>query len=166
MPKGARMRTPISANRRQQELGYTLIELLVVLAVLTIVMAGAVAFVVRSQGAQSAERIAANVSVMMKVAATRAMTRQEDISVTIDFENGRIFAPGLDAIEVPSHMSLEVVTAKSEIYRSDLVGIRFFAQGGSTGGQVVIINEDEAQVIEIDWLTGLPSTWRRDDETG
>ena len=135
MPKGARMRTPISANRRQQELGYTLIELLVVLAVLTIVMAGAVAFVVRSQGAQSAERIAANVSVMMKVAATRAMTRQEDISVTIDFENGRIFAPGLDAIEVPAPMSLEVVTAKSEVYSSDLVGIRFFAQGGSTGGQ-------------------------------
>lgn len=151
------MRTPISASKEQQELGYTLIEMLVVLAVVTIVMAGAVGFVVRSQNAQSVERLAENVSVMMKVAATHAMTRQEDISVMIDLEKGRISAPKLDEIEVPSHMRLEVVTAKSEMVRRDLVGIRFFAQGGSTGGQVTIFDEDEGQVIEVDWLTGLPT---------
>jgi general secretion pathway protein H len=159
------MKTPMSADKARQDAGYTLIELLVVLAILTIVMAGAVSFVVRSQDTASAERIAQNVAAMMRVTATKAMTRQEDFSVTIDLEAHEISAWNLDTIEVPSNMVLEVVTAKSEVYRDDLVGIRFFSQGGSTGGQVVVIDEYEAQVIEIDWLTGMPTVWRRNDET-
>ena len=50
---------------------------------------------------------------------------------------------------------VSVIGAESERLSENQIGIRFFADGSATGGEIELALADQLFSIEIDWLTGL-----------
>jgi general secretion pathway protein H len=55
---------------------------------------------------------------------------------------------------LPGDLHLQLLTAESEIVNEDRGAIRFFADGGSTGGRVTLSAGERAYVVDVSWLTG------------
>ena len=55
---------------------------------------------------------------------------------------------------IPEDLKVTLVTAESEMVEEKKGGIRFFPQGGSTGGRVSVANGKRGYGVDVDWLTG------------
>ncbi len=118
--------------------GFTLLELLVVLAILGLLVAAAMPTGTGKSSAISAARLLAG---DLARARSQALATNRDVVVVIDNAT------------LPRHLRLEVTAADSERVDDRKVGIRFYAEGGASGGHIVVQGKGRA-VIDIDWLTG------------
>ena len=88
-------------------------------------------------------------------ARTAAMTNNRAQLFTLDVER-RQFLPGegRTPVQLQRDIDIRFVTARQEL-RNDKVGrIRFYPDGSSTGGRVLLDLGDLTKRIEVDWLTG------------
>ena len=51
-------------------------------------------------------------------------------------------------------MDIVLTTARSEVTSESVAGIRFFPDGGSTGGRVDLVVHGREYIVNIAWLTG------------
>lgn len=138
---------PKSAN------GYTLTELLVVLLILSIALGGSVMFSLGRAGKASLPRLSSQVASLIGSASTRSVLTQREVLVVIDPVTNEISTIAEDSISVPERFSIEIITAKSELLGERRAAIRFFPEGGSTGGSIRLSDAGNAVSIEVDWLT-------------
>ncbi len=138
---------PKSAN------GYTLTELLVVLLILSIALGGSVMFSLGRAGKASLPRLSSQVASLIGSASTRSVLTQREVLVVIDPVTNEISTIAEDLISVPERFSIEIITAKSELLGERRAAIRFFPEGGSTGGSIRLSDAGNAVSIEVDWLT-------------
>ena len=80
---------------------------------------------------------------------------RQDAVMTLDLAQHR-FAVSGDPREVvlPESVALHLYTAQSELVDQATVGIRFFADGSSTGGAITVSGPKLAYRVNVDWLTG------------
>ncbi len=150
------MTTPISSvGNRPRLAGFTLIELLVALTILALV-ASVTAPALR--GALDRARFHASTRTLVQtLRQTRYTARSGHVEAvfTVDVAAGNISAPGWTGdLELPADASLTLLTADSEQIDSTTGSIRFFSDGSSTGGDIVISHGGAERVIHVDWLTG------------
>jgi general secretion pathway protein H len=81
------------------------------------------------------------------------VSHQEQV-LTIDMENLSYQPPDRAEVTFPEGIEVSMVTAESELLSERVGGIRFFPDGGSTGGSVTIHVKDRQYEINIAWLTG------------
>lgn len=134
--------------------GYTLTELLVVLVILSIALGGSVMFTLGRSGTASLPRLSSQVASLISSASTRSILTQREVLVVIDPVSNEISTTGEDLIHIPDGVAIEVITAKSELLEMGHAAIRFFPEGGSTGGSIRLSADENVFSIEIDWLTG------------
>ncbi len=73
----------------------------------------------------------------------------------IDVKARRFQVPGDPApATLPSEARLSVRTTRGDVVSDGVAGIRFFPDGGSTGGGLVLSAGEQAYRINVDWLTG------------
>jgi general secretion pathway protein H len=56
--------------------------------------------------------------------------------------------------QLPSGIELGLVAAHTELQDERQAGIRFFADGSSSGGQVIVSAAGRRFLVDVDWLTG------------
>jgi len=135
--------------------GFTLVEVIVALAILG--LAAAVAL---------PGRIVRNEALDLK-AAVRAVAgdlrRARDVAVTRNVESTwsldvaqRIYRIADDprTTRLPEGIAVSLLTATSERLGETVGNIRFFPDGGATGGGVRLESAGNAYTILIDWLSG------------
>ena len=82
------------------------------------------------------------------------MTHQE-MTVSIDLAKNSYTVSGRDKkYVIPESIAVTMVTAQSELTGEGQGNIRFFADGSSTGGRVVLDRGETSMQIDINWLTG------------
>lgn len=157
------MRTPISitSGGRSAEAGFTLIELLAVLAILAIAIAS---FTMNgSRGLDTARLRALMVHTVAAIGQARAdaMRGMTEKIFYIDVPHRRLSYPASGQIlDVPSGIDLKVIVAAAERYKDGSVGIRFYPNGGSTGGEMTFTFRGQSYEIRVNWLTGNASLTR------
>ena len=150
------MRTATSpVGSYQHEDGFTLLELLVVLAVIAFATTLIPGFLLRDHSATGLDRVARAVADGLREARSRAVLANRDELFAIDvashqFRAGEAATP----VQLDRAIGLELVTARSEQVAAMAGRIRFFPDGSSTGGRIVLLNEGDSRSIEVDWLTG------------
>ncbi len=81
----------------------------------------------------------------------------------VDTENGSFQAAEREAQQLPKGMNVELNTARSELTSESVGGIRFFPDGGSTGGNVRLEANGRIYRVNVAWLTGEANVDRPDE---
>ena len=134
--------------------GFTLVEVMVVMVIIVLIL-GMVATSI-SSSVSSAEARAATRKLVASLRYTRAraiIDKSEQV-FQVNTENRSFQAPGRKLITLPEGVDITVTTARSEITSEDVAGIRFFPDGGSTGGHIELIVNEREYRVNVTWLTG------------
>ncbi len=140
---------------RNRDSGYTLIELLVVLALLGLITAIAVpSFTTALPGARL-RAAARDLGAELRFARARAIASNRETLLTVDLTNRRYEVEGAGKSRaLPDGLELVMRTAQSEIVGAERASIRFFPDGGSTGGRITLTLGARVYLVGVDWLTG------------
>ncbi|MFZ1575296.1 MAG: GspH/FimT family protein [Chromatiaceae bacterium] len=138
-----------------QSRGFTLLELVVVLALATVLIALVPPLISASIPGVELKSSARRVAAGLRLAREEAIRTGRDIAFTIDLEDRSYQVEGpFRRISLPKGLDLKLVVAESEMENDQTGAIRFFADGGSTGGRVILARDGAGWQIGTQWLTG------------
>jgi general secretion pathway protein H len=144
-------RFPIPHSRDR---GFTLIELMAVIMLLALALT-AVTFSF-SKSLHAARGTAASRDLVAALRYTRgqAIVKGKQEVLLLDVGSNSYTAPGKSAVKLPTDMTLRLTTAEQEVTGANTGGIRFFADGSSTGGHISVLQDRREWRINVAWLTG------------
>jgi general secretion pathway protein H len=137
--------------KRDHQCGFTLFEMLIVLAIMASASALTFAWV-----KSAPERIdAVSSEIMLSLSETRmdALSQGKTTSFVFDIARRHFVRSGTRrTIELDADISVRLLTAKvSDTKRPE---IRFFSDGASSGGEILLSDGREQRRVIISWLTG------------
>ena len=134
--------------------GYTLVELLVVVGLIAAALAvGAAAMRSGMPGAQL-RGAARELAAQLRFTRAQAIVTGKPQRFTIDARTREWQAPGRRHGTLPREIAIEAIGARVEQQHPDQVTLRFFPEGASTGGRIVLKRGDAAWRVDVEWLTG------------
>jgi len=135
--------------------GFTLIELLIVLVIAAMVLAVAPPLIARALPGVEIKGAARQLTAVLKFARNHAISSQKQATVAIDVEQRTFRVTGKQRqFTIKETITIDLVTAESEVSAAGVGSIRFYPSGGSTGGRVTLSDGKRSFDIDIDWLTG------------
>lgn len=143
---------------RSRHAGFTLIEMVVALTVLALVYAVAAPVAAPMFSRPRLEMATRDLVTALKEARSQAVVGVRDVRFTVDAAAGNWrFGDRRGAARRGVALSVEAppLAGGNEAART----IRFFADGGSTGGRIRLVSGPHRRRIDVDWLTGRVS-WR------
>lgn len=148
---------------RGEQRGFTLVEVLVVMIIIALVLGLVATSLSRSISGAEARQSARNMVAALRYTRTQAILQKAEQVFTVDLEEKAYQAPGREPVMLPEGVELQLTTAASEVIDEDVGRIRFFPDGGSTGGRVDLNVNGRDYVVHIAWLTGEASLELPDD---
>ena len=143
--------------------GFTLVELLVVLVIAGLVLALVGTSISRSISGAELRTAARKMATSLRYTRTRAILDKQEEVFLVDTENRTYLAPKREAVELPEGMKVLLNTARSELTAEEVGGIRFYPDGGSTGGSIELDANGRIYRINVAWLTGEASVQPPED---
>ncbi len=147
-------------NRRRQPrhlrmAGFTMLELLVVIVLIGVL--AAISPPIFSNGVSAAEHraLARSVAQTLRFARSEAVANRTDVGVEFNLQDRTFQLPGgKHKGKWPDNIALELTTTAAETVDDKHAYVRFYADGGSTGGRVTLKYKEREYRIDISWLTG------------
>jgi len=143
--------------------GFTLLELLVVMVIATLILALVGTSISRSISGAEMRTAARKVAANLRYTRTQAILQKSEQVFMIDTETRTYQAPEREPVELPEGMNVELMTARTELTGETAGGIRFYPDGGSTGGSVRLESDNRIYKVSVGWLTGETSVEVEDD---
>jgi len=143
--------------------GFTLVELLVVLVIASLVLALVGTSISRNISGAEMRNAARKVAASLRYTRTQAILSKSEQVFLLDTEQHTYQAAGREAEKLPDGMNVELNTARSELTSETVGGIRFYPDGGSTGGNVRLEANGRVYQVNVAWLTGEASLQRPDE---
>jgi len=150
---------------RQPSSGFTLVELLVVMVIIALVLGLVGTSISRSISGAESRQAARKMVAALRYTRTQAILKKSETVFMVDTEAHSYQAPGKDAVVLPEGMDVVLTTARSEMTSEAAGGIRFFPDGGSTGGHVELIVKGREYRVDVAWLTGEARLAPQEDTT-
>jgi general secretion pathway protein H len=134
--------------------GFTLIELLVVLLLIGAVYA-LVGARLDNNSTVELKSASRQLAAGLRKARGQAISQRRDSALLLDVE-ARHFSVGDDPkrYTLPPGIGIAIFTAQNEMLNAQQGAIRFFPDGGSTGGRITLRNAGRQRDVDVDWLTG------------
>lgn len=99
----------------------------------------------------SARQLAAG----LRRARSDAIARRQESTLTVDIESHQFQLSGDPRVyRLPKSVAVKLFTAQSELIGGAAGSIRFFPDGGSTGGRITLTANARNYDVDINWLTG------------
>ena len=143
--------------------GFTLVEMMVVLVIVALMMALVGSSISRNISGAQMRTAASKVAASLRYTRTQAILTKSEQVFLVDTEKFTYQAAEREAKELPEGMKVELNTARSELTSETAGGIRFYPDGGSTGGNVRLEANGRIYRVNVAWLTGEASVERPDD---
>ncbi len=134
--------------------GFTLLEMIVVMLIIAMMASLLGTSVVGRMDSVKVATAARDLTAALRYTRSQAVLHRQEQYLELNLETKSYVAAGQKSVQLPESMELKLLTAQSEV-SSDKVGrIRFFADGGSTGGRVTLISGGREWKVKVSWLTG------------
>ncbi len=135
--------------------GFTLLELLVVLSILVLITSITVLkFRPRGEEEIATSALQESVNVLRETRA-RALAARTEQSVFIDLQERRLSSTATRrSVTFPSGEAFVLGVADAASYRRGIAMMRFFPNGGSSGGAISLRYGDHERRLRVAWLTG------------
>lgn len=134
--------------------GFTLVELLVVMVIMALVLGLVATSLSRSISGAESREVARKIVASLRYTRTQAILKHSEQVFTVNTEQRSYQAPGRNRVQLPEGVDILLTTARSEVTSEDVGGIRFFPDGGSTGGRVDLVVNGREYLVNVAWLTG------------
>lgn len=148
----------------EDQRGFTLVELVVVLVIVALVLGLVATSLSRSISGAESRQAARQIVAALRYTRTQAILKKSEQIFTVNLEERSYEAPGRATVQLPEGMEIQLTTARSETVSDTVGGIRFFPDGGSTGGRVDLLVNEREYSVDVAWLTGEASLARLDAE--
>jgi general secretion pathway protein H len=134
--------------------GFSLIEMLAALAVVALATALIMPFALRPSDALRLDAAAQDLVAALRLTRAAAIAHNADAALTIDVDRRTFESPAVPVRSLPADLNVKLKIAEPERARSQ-GGFRFFSDGSSTGGDMVLALHGKEVKICVDWLSGL-----------
>ena len=154
----------IKASSGAGQQGFTLLELLVVLAIIGFAISLIPGFTLRDGSATALDHAAGILADGLHETRHQAVLRNRQSLFALNVDSRQFRAGGkATPVQIGHQIDLSLVTARSEQSSPSEGRIRFFSDGSSTGGQIILSSGDDQRIVEVDWLTGNIAVKRHGD---
>ena len=134
--------------------GFSLIEMLAALAIVALAAALVMPLALRPSDTLRLDAAAQELVAALRVTRAAAIAHNADAALTVDVERRTFESAAVPARALPADLRLKLKIAEPERARSR-GGFRFFPDGSSTGGDVVLALRGKEAKICVDWLSGI-----------
>lgn len=135
--------------------GFTLIELLVTMVIMALAYALAAPMVSSGMSGTELKASARQLAAGLRKVRNEAVARKQETVLTVDVEGRRFQMSGDQRIyRLPKDVDINLFTAQSELINEKTGSIRFYPDGGSTGGRITVSARDRKYAVDVNWLTG------------
>ncbi len=142
-----------ASSQLQHQRGFTMLELLAAISIVALLMAVAVPASVRSYESMQYRQAVRDVVTTLASARYNAVNSGRAQDVAIDPVANTVELNG-ELMQLPGGFNL-VVHATRELNRERAGVIRFYPEGGSSGGDIDMTRPDgSGATIAVDWLVG------------
>jgi general secretion pathway protein H len=137
------------------ERGFTLLEMVCVLAIIALLAAVLLPFIPRETSRSRLQAYALQTATLLKADRNAAITRHTSITTLVDAA-GRAIHSGASrtAIRIPADVRFDALLPQTCQRQAAPASVRFFANGTSCGGTIVLTRFDAGYEIRVNWLTG------------
>lgn len=145
--------------------GFTLVELIVVLAIGGLLLALTPPLITSALPGVELKAGARRAAGALRQTREIAIANGGEAIWLLDTESGRYQIEGRpNRGSLPDGIAIELVTARDELRDDRVGGIRFFPDGSSSGGRVILKRDDRGYQVGVNWLTGriLVAEWEAD----
>lgn len=147
------MSAPRTVKNRQAR-GFTLVEIMVVMVIIALVMGLVATSMSRSISSAEARAASRNLVASLRYTRARAIIDKQEKVFQVNTEKRSYQAPGRKLVQLPEGVDVTITTAGSEVTSESVYGIRFFPDGGSTGGHIELTVNKREYRVNVAWLTG------------
>ena len=144
----------VSAKLPGQQLGFSLLEVILVMVMVGLLFTIAAVSVGRSVSGAEVRNAHRAVTAGLRHTRGQAIIQREQQVFMVDADANTWTAAGDAATKLPEGMGITLNTARSELTGENAGGIRFYPDGASTGGSVVLTAGEREWHITVGWLTG------------
>jgi general secretion pathway protein H len=131
------------------------LELLVVLALATLLLAIAPPLITAALPGVEIKSSARQIAAGLRLAREEAIRSGQDVAFTLDLENRHFEVEGgFRRVSLPDTIELKLTAAESEMIDDQVGGVRFYPDGSSTGGRVIVYTGNSGWQVGVQWLTG------------
>lgn len=134
--------------------GFTLVEMLVVLTIIGLVAALAFPALRRPPDNLRLEAATRTLASALRLSRAQAIGRNADVVLTIDADRRMFESSAVRATQLDHEISVEMIFATPERRGRAAGAIRFFPDGTSSGGDIVLTLGRRQARISVNWLTG------------
>jgi len=138
--------------------GFTLIELVVVLAVAALLMTVVPPLISAALPGVELKAAARRTAATLRLARETAIRTGVDTVLVVDVEERLLELPGFRTVSLPRRLRVKLDAAQREMLDDQRGAIRFFPDGSSTGGVILLARgdarEDSGFQVGVNWLTG------------
>jgi general secretion pathway protein H len=101
------------------------------------------------------KRATREVAAGLRLARSQAIAQRSESVLVLDVA-GRTFSvpPDPRVHSMPPGIDLKLFTAQRDLVSDQVGAVRFFPDGGSTGGRITLAAGERKFDVDIDWLTG------------
>ncbi len=145
------MRRRIARSRRRA--GFTMLEMLAALAILAMAAALAGGLLRRPSPRLRLEAATRAVCATLRAARSRAIASNRPAAVVFDLDARSYVSPVAGLTLLPRDMNLRLNVAQDEA-AGGKAAIRFFPDGGASGGDVFLELGGRRAAISVNWMTG------------
>ncbi len=134
--------------------GFTLLELLIVVALMGLLLALVPARLGGGSGAE-VRAAARGVAAGLRHARATAVGQRVEAVFQLDLTAKKFTVTGDSRVhQLPQDVELKLFTGQQEIIAEKVGGIRFYPDGGATGGRVTVSSGERKYEVDVDWMTG------------
>ncbi|MEP7206404.1 MAG: GspH/FimT family pseudopilin [Casimicrobiaceae bacterium] len=147
--------TPRRQRHDRGSAGFSLLELMIVLMLMGLIAAIAVPVFGGGVSTTRLKSAAREVAAGLRMARNEAVANRREAVLTLDLA-ARTFRVDREpkAHALPAEIELKLYTAQSDLVSENVGAVRFFPDGGSTGGRITLAAGERKFDVDIDWLTG------------
>ena len=135
--------------------GVTLLELLIVVMLMALI--AAVTIPIFGPGVSTTElrSAARQVAAGLRLARGQAIAQHTEAMLVVDVATRSFIVPPDARVHaLPSGIDLKLFTAQRDLVSDQVGALRFYPDGGSSGGRVTLSAGERKYDVDVDWLTG------------
>jgi general secretion pathway protein H len=141
-------------SRTGSRRGFTLVELLVVLAIAALAMSAVPPLFSAAMPGVEMKAAARRTVSSLRLARELAIRQGTEVALVVDVEQHRLELQGHRSLTLPKRLAVTLEAADREMLDEQRGAIRFFPDGSSTGGRIILASDESGYQVGVVWLTG------------